>query len=240
MSTFDFNTKTTSTINTEFKGQSTITTPVDGTPAHIPVMVKSHSTVPTAYGDTARDAWLKFQLDNETGYYLGIENFAEQDVLTLYSKTNKPLSSVNLAHELPSILGVSDKYLYVDCYGTISWKEGPGGGSESSVRILYNTVDGWNSQKQLVSQLGSVYVYTDKDKYITDTGEIIWIPGIKIGDGNAYLIDKPFITTAVEQKLIKHMEDVLTHIQPGEREKWNNKLNYIEPGNSGLLEFTRN
>lgn len=64
------------------------------------------------------------------------------------------------------------------------------------------------------------------------------MPGFKIGDGNAYLIDKPFVGEADSKLLQQHIEDAGLHIQPGERAFWNNKLNYVEPEDD-CLEFTR-
>ena len=45
----------------------------------------------------------------------------------------------------------------------------------------------WNSTPQLIAKSKHIYVYSD---YTTASGEDV--PGIKIGDGKAYLIDLPF------------------------------------------------
>lgn len=82
-------------------------------------------------------------------------------------------------------------------------------------------------------------VYTDFQVIEDEHGQLIYVPSFKIGDGNAYLIDKPFIGAADSKALQEHLEDVGVHIQPGEREFWSNKLNYNEP-EGDLLEFTRN
>lgn len=82
-------------------------------------------------------------------------------------------------------------------------------------------------------------VYTDYQSYEDEQGNIVYVPGFKIGDGNAYLIDKPFVGEADSKLLRKHLEDTGVHIQPGEREFWNKKLNYEEP-EGDLLIFTRN
>lgn len=82
-------------------------------------------------------------------------------------------------------------------------------------------------------------VYADYQSYIDEHGDLVFVPGFKIGDGNAYLIDKPFVGEADSKLLHQHLEDTGVHIQPGEREFWNNKLNYVEP-EGDLLEFTRN
>ena len=81
-------------------------------------------------------------------------------------------------------------------------------------------------------------VYTDYQSY-EEEGQTIYVPGFKIGDGNAYVVDKPFIGEADTKILQEHIEDTGLHIQPGEREFWNTKLNYEEP-EGDLLRFTRN
>lgn len=234
----EFNNK--SIIPTEFNTSSTFKAPIIDSTSQIPIIVKTKSQQPTVYGDAARDAFLQLQIDNETGHYLTLHNQENEAILTLWSKSGKALSSVNLVHELPSILGVQDKYLYVDFAGNLSWKEIPGGGGQGPVSMLFGTTEYWNNMPSLRSKIGTIYVYTDKDQIINPDGSITYVPGIKIGDNNAYLINKPFLTTAVEIKLLEHIENVMMHIQPGERERWNNKLNYIDPGETDLLTFTRN
>jgi len=82
-------------------------------------------------------------------------------------------------------------------------------------------------------------VYTDYQQKINpETGATVYIPNFKIGDGNAYLVDKPFVGDDIRDLLEEHIEDAGLHIQPGERDFWNNKLNYEEP-EGDLLEFTR-
>ncbi len=82
-------------------------------------------------------------------------------------------------------------------------------------------------------------VYTDFQEIEDEHGHKTFVPSFKIGDGNAYLIDKPFIGAADSKALEEHLKDVESHIQEGEREFWNNKINCNEP-EQDLLEFTRN
>lgn len=50
------------------------------------------------------------------------------------------------------------------------------------------------------------------------------VPGIKIGDGNAYLIDAPFMDTDI----IDHINNHTIHITEEERQFWNNKVRCFE------------
>lgn len=79
--------------------------------------------------------------------------------------------------------------------------------------VRYNTVDGWNSQPQLLSEKGVIYIYLDRNVNNTI------VPGFKVGNG-AYLIDIQF----VDSLYILHMQDNIIHITQQEREKWNNKV----------------
>ena len=69
-----------------------------------------------------------------------------------------------------------------------------------------------------------IVVYTD---YVTETdpetGQQIVYAGFKIGDGNAYLIDKPFIGEEDRDVLEAHLADVGIHVSAEDRERWNNK-----------------
>lgn len=55
--------------------------------------------------------------------------------------------------------------------------------------IYMNTTEYWNSNPMLIAKDGAIYIYTDYDEF---EGQAI--PGIKVGDGKAYLIDIPFIS----------------------------------------------
>lgn len=99
-------------------------------------------------------------------------------------------------------------------------------------RVLYADTATWNRQAQLVSQIGYIYIYSD---YKQD-GEGNNIPGIKVGDGNAYLIDLPFSTKLIDE----HIADAVIHITSAERDFWNNKVTcYIDENNITRLVFSK-
>lgn len=75
----------------------------------------------------------------------------------------------------------------------------------SNKPIVSNTTAGWNSQPSLISEKDRIYVYTDY-QMVDDQP----VPGLKVGDGNAYLIDIPFISFG--------------DVTPEERAIWNNKV----------------
>lgn len=106
--------------------------------------------------------------------------------------------------------------------------------------IHFGTTEYWNSQVTLIGELSHLYVYTDYGIAEVD-GKSVSIPNIKIGDGNAYLIDNPFITTSVEKLLQLHAEDNTKHITDDERSAWNDKVRcYINPDDAETVVFTTN
>ena len=86
--------------------------------------------------------------------------------------------------------------------------------------LFQKTTAEWNSTPQLRSKKDTIYVYTDYS--IVDNQNI---PAIKIGDGNAYLIDLPFVAMGV----------VITQ---SDIDGWNNKVSTrIDDNNPENLIF---
>ena len=100
-------------------------------------------------------------------------------------------------------------------------------------RVLYANSATWNSQPQLITDRGVIYIYSDYKQ--NDQGQNI--PAMKVGDGNSYLIDMPFS----ESLLYSHLEDNTRHITQEEREFWNNKVRcFISEVQNDELIFTTN
>lgn len=102
-----------------------------------------------------------------------------------------------------------------------------------AVDIRYGTVAEWNSDTDLISEKNVIYVYTN---YQTVNGQNI--PGIKFGDGLAYLIDLPMIggNTAM---LTNHINDTSVHLVSGERSFWDSKVScFMSTSNNEELIFT--
>ena len=90
-------------------------------------------------------------------------------------------------------------------------------------QILFNTTAAWDAQGLLVSEPNTLYIYTDH-QYDSQGNKVA---GIKVGDGNAYLIDLPFTDTAI----MEHINDNVVHITAEERAFWNNKVScYLADG----------
>ena len=82
--------------------------------------------------------------------------------------------------------------------------------------VQSNTKEYWDSNNNLVSIKDTIYVYTDYKQ--SKNGDNI--PGVKIGDGLAYLIDLPFI----DVEITEHILNDQIHVSQQDRDKWNNKV----------------
>lgn len=92
----------------------------------------------------------------------------------------------------------------------------PSGGSGGGDEVVAKTTSEWNNTPSLVSQAGTIYIYTD----YYDDGQGHNVPAFKVGDGLAYLIDLPFVDVNMQ----RHMSDEAIHITEQERVFWNNKI----------------
>lgn len=91
---------------------------------------------------------------------------------------------------------------------------------ELGITVVYtNTTEYWNSQIGMIGEKDAFYVYTDHSQ--DEEGNNI--PGIKIGDGQAYLIDTPFL----DANFNSHISNTEIHITQAERDFWNSKTNNI-------------
>lgn len=108
--------------------------------------------------------------------------------------------------------------------------------------VSENTTAGWNADPHYLPKQGEICVYLDYEIVQDDMGNTLTYPGIKIGDGNSYLIDMPFVGAETRYLLLRrlrdHEQNAVVHITQAEREFWNNKLNYDAVGEELIL--TRN
>lgn len=98
--------------------------------------------------------------------------------------------------------------------------------------IIYGTTAYWRDHPEIQSEPGCLYIYTD---YKSFEGKDI--PGIKFGDGNAYVIDLPFF----DEMYAAHIIDTNIHVTPAEKAFWNNKVTcYLDSVNTENLIFSKN
>ena len=96
------------------------------------------------------------------------------------------------------------------------------------IQLKRDTTENWNRAAGFVPLAGEVIIYTNystKEKIVEGETKIVNVPGIKIGDGNAYVQDLPFLDGELRDRLVEHIEDMDLHVTLGEKAFWNNKIN---------------
>ena len=97
--------------------------------------------------------------------------------------------------------------------------------------VRFNTTATWNNEPSFRSQANTLYIYTDYQQ--DDYGN--FIAGIKVGDGNSFLIDMPFL----DEQYLQHIHNTTIHITQQERQFWNNKVRcYYSQIEDDTLVFT--
>ena len=100
------------------------------------------------------------------------------------------------------------------------------------IRLKHDTTANWNNARGFIPMAGEIIIYDDyqvKTWQVEEYGEIVTktenIPGIKIGDGQAYVQDLPFVDKDLREKLMTHINNIDIHTTLAEKLFWNNKVN---------------
>lgn len=100
------------------------------------------------------------------------------------------------------------------------------------IKLKRDTTENWNNALGFIPLEGEVIVYEDyatKTYTIEENGETVTktinIPNMKIGTGNAYVQDLPFVDEKVRELLTAHIANQDIHVTLGEKAFWNNKVN---------------
>ena len=95
--------------------------------------------------------------------------------------------------------------------------------------IRYGKTVDWDSDLSFIPKKGQIIVYSDRGK-MQNGDKVVDVPGFKVGDGLAYLVDLPFVgddqTQTIMGLLRVHTDNADIHVTLAEKEFWNNKLNY--------------
>ena len=116
---------------------------------------------------------------------------------------------------------------------------------ETRIQQKRDSTSNWNAAIGFIPLSGEIIVYND---YKTINKEIdgeevqVQIPGIKIGDGRAYVQDLPFIDEELRDKIMMHINNPDMHVTLQEKLFWNNKLNVNDSAElvDGALVLNRN
>jgi hypothetical protein len=111
------------------------------------------------------------------------------------------------------------------------------GGGIGYAKAMMDTTEHWGEKPTFIPGKGAIIVYSDHNFIIRD-GKQVEVPGIKIGDGLAYLIDLPFVGDDLMDILENHISNNEIHVSQEEKDFWNSKLNCN--CRDEVLLFTRN
>lgn len=101
----------------------------------------------------------------------------------------------------------------------------------SASNIKSGTVSYWQTHGNVISTKDVLYIYTDWKK----NGDNENIPGIKVGDGLAYISDLPF----TDELWAAHVMDTLLHVSASDRTNWDAKVRcYLDTNNNENIIFT--
>ena len=108
-------------------------------------------------------------------------------------------------------------------------------------KILYDTTANWNTKINFIPERGTIIVYTDHYA-LQEQNDSIDVPGIKIGTGNGYVKDLPFIDDALALQVSEHINNTTIHTTAEEKQFWSNKINVSDSSAviDDILTFNRN
>lgn len=99
--------------------------------------------------------------------------------------------------------------------------------AKASIRL--GTKEYWNNNPLIIPAKGELIVYTDYSSKEVG-GETVYIPRMKIGDGQVVVCDLPFVGDDLELMIQAHILDDDLHLRYGERQFWNNKVTTLLDG----------
>ena len=113
------------------------------------------------------------------------------------------------------------------------------------IQFKRDTTQHWNDAHGFIPFEGEIIVYNDYKTIIKEIdGESVQvqIPGMKIGDGQAYVQDLPFVDAELRDKIMNHITNPEVHVTLQEKLFWNNKLNVNDNAElvDGALVLNRN
>lgn len=115
----------------------------------------------------------------------------------------------------------------------------------SRIQLKRDTTANWNEALGFIPLEGELIIYNDYQTVQKEVGgEIrnVVIPGLKIGDGMAYVQDLPFVGEDLRDVIMEHVNNPEIHVSMRDRLFWNNKLNVNDAAElvDGALILNRN
>lgn len=103
----------------------------------------------------------------------------------------------------------------------------------SASSILYATKAYWDRQLTFVPPRGALIIYADRT-----VENDVNIPGFKVGDGNAYVVDLPFSQQDLETAIRNHVNNSRIHLSEDDRSKLEDSVKTRIETQSGSSDYT--
>ena len=110
------------------------------------------------------------------------------------------------------------------------------------ISMKHDTTANWNKAVNFIGLPGEIIIYDDRYSFQIEEGgetKTVYVPGIKICDGLAYLVDLPFIDYITNSTLSQHINNTAIHVSAADRTFWNNKMNADEDLDGETLILTK-
>lgn len=108
--------------------------------------------------------------------------------------------------------------------------------------MAYGTRVEWEAQPDFVPHQGQIVVWSDHGKANVGGVEVD-VPGFKVGDGNAYNLDLPFVGDDVASRIMSelsgHVSNSSIHVSASDRSRWNGSVSVSDSVSGETLVFTR-
>ena len=117
--------------------------------------------------------------------------------------------------------------------------------TNARIQLKRDTTQHWNEALGFIPLEGELIVYNDYkiiQKEVDGEVRQVKVPGLKIGDGMAYIQDLPFVNEDLRIKIMEHIDNPDIHVSVADRLFWNNKLNVNDAAElvDGALILNRN
>lgn len=107
----------------------------------------------------------------------------------------------------------------------------------SSSSILYATKAYWDRQLTFVPPRGAIIIYSDYARVEVD-GSGKNVPNFKVGDGNAYVVDLPFLHCDLQSALEAHIQNANAHLSDEDRQKLGSSVKASVAVQNGSNDYT--
>lgn len=94
------------------------------------------------------------------------------------------------------------------------------------IKSKHDTTANWNDARGFIPLAGEIIIYDDYET----SSEGVNIPSFKVGDGQAYVQDLPFVNDDLRYELRLHTHNGQIHVSPSDRLFWNDKINIDDSG----------